>query len=149
MNLLILITLKKSNYCKKYNLTNIGFFGKIDKQCIPFVLTNSDVNLLSYHETPLYKYGGSMSKMFEAFAAGKPVISTVHMGYSLIDRYECGITADSNTADGLANAIKVIRNLSPEVKKEMGQNARKCAEDYDQPILVEKLISVFDYVTRK
>lgn len=139
---------KLIDYCKENKLDNIAFFGKIDKNQIPFVLSNSDANLLSYHETPLYKYGGSMSKMFEAFAAGKPVISTVHMGYSLIERYGCGITCKSNTASALAEAIETIRDLSLNKKSEMGLHARKCAEDYSQPALVDKLLSVFEYVEK-
>lgn len=133
-------------YCEKHGLKNIKFFGRINKEQIPFVLTHSDVNVLSYHETPLYKYGGSMSKMFEAFASGKPVLSNVHMGYSLIDEYGCGLVSESNTPQAIAKAIIQMMNMDPSERDNMGKAGRRCAEDYDQPHLVDQLEEVFKYV---
>lgn len=133
-------------YCRKYKLDNIKFFGKIDKKEIPYVLCNSDVNVLSYHETPLYKYGGSMSKMFEAFAAGRPILSNVHMGYSLIEKYNCGVVSEKNTPEAIAKAIIELKKMNPEKLKELGLAARQCAELYNQPQLVDKLEIVINKV---
>ena len=135
-------------YCRVNKLTNIRFFGKIKKEEIPYVLNHSDVIVLSYHETPLYRYGGSMSKMFEAFASGKPVLSNVHMGYSLIEKYRCGIVSEENTSEAIAEAVLRLMNMSTAEREEMGRNGRKCAEDYDQPRLVDQLESVFHFVLK-
>ena len=133
-------------YCEDNALTNIKFYGKIDKKNIPYVLSHSDVNVLSYHETPLYKYGGSMSKMFEAFASGKPVLSNVHMGYSLIDEYKCGLVSDKNNGEEIAETIIKFMSYDKDKLDEMGKAARRCAEDYDQPQLVDKLEEVINFV---
>ncbi|MGE4283797.1 MAG: glycosyltransferase, partial [Clostridia bacterium] len=131
-------------YCREYKLNNVHFLGRIDKNFIPFVLSMADCNVLNYQEAGTWKYGGSQNKLFEYLASGKPIVSNVHIGYSLIERYSCGIVADDNNAEAYAQAILNIYNLNKEEYENMCTNATKVACMYDYRILVEKLINVID-----
>ena len=58
--------------CQLENINNVIFKGKVNKKYIPYILSNSDLNILNYSYNDIWKYGGSQNKIFEYLAAGKP-----------------------------------------------------------------------------
>lgn len=76
---------------EKENLDNVKLKGFVDRKYIPYILSKSSVNMLNYAQDQYnWSRGNSSNKLFEYMASGKPIISTVRMGYSLIRRYGCG-----------------------------------------------------------
>lgn len=129
------------------NLTNVKMKGFVNKQSIPFILSNSSINILNYSQTQYnWTRGNSSNKLFEYMASGKPIISTVKMGYSIINKYECGIELNNSTPKELSNAILKIKNLSTDDYNRFGINAREGAKDFDFKLLTNKLINVIESV---
>ena len=64
-------------YSKEKRINNIFFYGRIEKEKIPFILEHSTANILTYKQVRLMKYGGSQSKLFDYLASGKPIICNV------------------------------------------------------------------------
>lgn len=130
---------------EKENIRNVKFKGFVLKQYIPYILSKSDVNILNYSQTNYnWKRGNSSNKLFEYMASGKPIISTVQMGYSPIKEYNCGIELEENTAEALVEGIVNLRSLSDEELEQMGKNAKRAAEDFDFSRLSEKLAKVIE-----
>ena len=77
-------------------------------------------------------------------ASGKPVISTVKMGYSPIDKYDCGISLEEDTPAALAKAVLEFYNMPRDRYDVICQNAKNGAKDYDYKILTKKLVSVIE-----
>jgi len=75
-------------------------------------------------------------------ASGKPIISTVKMGYSPIEKYDLGISLENNTPIELAEAIQYIYNLPETEYQKLGNNASKASHFYDYKYLTEKLVNV-------
>lgn len=135
------------NEINSKKLTNIKLKGYVDKKFIPYILSNSSVNILNYSESKYnWTRGNSSNKLFEYMASGKPIISTVKMGYSIITKHNCGIELDQNTPENLANAILKIKSLSNNQYHEMGQNAKNGAKEFDYKQLSNKLMNVLDTV---
>lgn len=129
------------------NLFNVKFKGRVEKSHIPYILSKSSVNLLNYSQTQYnWTRGNSSNKLFEYMASGKPIISTVKMGYCILDKYGCGISLDQNTPEDLAKAILYVKNMPKEQYETMGDNGRKGSEDFDFRVLTQKLIDVIDSV---
>ncbi len=129
------------------NLTNIKMKGFVNKQFIPYILSKSSVNILNYSQTQYnWSRGNSSNKLFEYMASGKPIISTVKMGYSIIDKYKCGLELKNGSADDLAKAIIEIKKMSKEQYQKLGQNAKAGASDFDYKVLTKKLIKVIEEV---
>ena len=82
-------------------------------------------------------------------ASGRPIISTVKMGYCILEKYQCGISVENATPDGLANAILKIYRMPKEAYEEMGLNAKKGAFDFDYMNLTAKLIKVIESCRNK
>lgn len=135
-------------YVKDQGIKNVNFYGRIEKSKIPYILSHSTANVLTYKQVHLMKYGGSYSKMFDYFASGKPIICNAKIGYNLIERYHCGVITDDQTSESFAKAVKTLMALSPEELEQMGKNGRKVAEMYDQPIMVNQLEKVINYALR-
>lgn len=128
-------------------LSNVKMKGYVNKKYIPYILSKSSVNILNYSQTQYnWARGNSSNKLFEYMASGKPIISTVKMGYSIIDRYKCGIELENATGEDLANAVLKIKNMYKEEYHELGQNAKKGVLDFDFRILTNKLIQVINNV---
>ena len=132
-------------YAKENNIKNVMFGGRIPKQNLPCLLACADLNLLNYKAVDLWKYGGSQSKLFDYLASGKPILTNIHMGYSLLERYHCGFETENQTTQGLYDGILKMYNLSGKEREDMGRRARQAAEDYDQPILADQLVEVLHY----
>lgn len=129
------------------NLTNIVFKGRIEKKKIPYILSKSSVNLLNYsYDKYNWTRGNSSNKLFEYMASGKPVISTVRMGYSIINKYRCGTELDECTPECLLDAIVRIKNLPEEEYTRLGKNGLEGAKDFDFSVLTDKLEKVIGSV---
>jgi glycosyltransferase involved in cell wall biosynthesis len=124
---------------KKENITNVKLKGYVENKYIPYILSKSSVNILNYSGTNYnWSRGNSSNKLFEYLASGKPVVSTVKMGYDILDKYGCGVSAQNCTAEDIAECVKYIWNLTPNDYETMCQNARNAAKDFDIPKLAER-----------
>lgn len=130
-------------------LTNVKMKGFVSKRSIPYILSKSSVNILNYSQTQYnWARGNSSNKLFEYMASSKPIISTVKMGYSIINKYKCGIELEESTPQELVDAILKIKNMSQYQYNKMGQNARSGAKDFDFKKLTIKLVDVINNVDR-
>lgn len=128
------------------SLQNIRFKGRVDKQYIPYILSKADVNLVHWQMTPLLKYGESCNKIFEYLAAGKPLFYTVRPNYSIVERYDCGCSAEGYTPKELAAGMERMAALPRQELERMAENAKNAAHDYDFSSLTEMLIDVIESV---
>ena len=129
-------------------LTNVKLKGYIDKKYIPYILSKSAINLLNYSGTQYnWSRGNSSNKLFEYMASGKPIISTVKMGYSPIEKYNCGLSLENSTPENLKEAILEIYNMNEEEYSKLGENGRQGAREFDYRELTKKLKKVIDKYT--
>lgn len=131
----------------KESLVNVKMKGFVNRQYVPYILSKSSVNILNYAQNQYnWTRGNSSNKLFEYMASGKPIISTVHMGYSIINRYRCGVELDEDSPESLTKEIMRFHDMPEDVLNQIGQNAREGAKDFDFQVLTEKLIRVIESV---
>ena len=119
---------------------NVRYKGRVEKKYIPYILSKSNINILNYKSGNSFYYGCSNNKLFEYLAAGKPIICTVKMNYSIIESYHCGIEAENNQ-----EILKGILNLYQggiDAKKEVEKNVRNAAYEFDFHNHTNKLIEI-------
>lgn len=132
--------------CINEKICNITFKGKVDRKYIPYILNNSNLNILNYSYHDIWKYGGSQNKKFEYLASGRPVLSTITMGYDIIEKYAAGISLNDQSAKNIGDTIIKIAGLTEKEYSNLCNNARKAAEDYDFRILTDKLINIIETI---
>ena len=131
---------------KDENITNVVFKGKVNKQFIPSIVSKADLNIVHWEMNPLLKVGESYNKSFEYFAAGKPVFYTVRPGYSIVEKYKCGVLTKGFKPEDLADGIKQMVQMPEAEKQQMAENAKKAAQAYDFKNLTKQLIEIIEKV---
>lgn len=129
--------------CEVEGINNVIFKGRVEKKYIPFILKKSYANILHNSSTSLDKYGQSQNKFFEYLAAGKCIVQTYSTGYSICEKYKCGISAPVQNAEEIAKVV-ISACDDNERNQQMGKNARKAAEEYDFIKLTEKLTNIIE-----
>lgn len=105
---------------KDEHIDNVIFKGFVEKKYIPYILSRSSVNVLNYSQSNYnWSRGNSSNKLFEYMASGKPIISTVKMGYCILDKYQCGLSLEECTPQALAEQILKIHDMPAETYAQM------------------------------
>lgn len=132
--------------CRDRNINNLVFKGPVDKTYVPYILSKSDLNVLNYNpdSTVIYRFGSSQNKLFEYLASGKPILSTVKIAYSILKEYNCGIEAEQPTAEGVAQGILKLYQMTPQQRLQIQENCQRAAEEYDFKQLTQKLMDVIE-----
>ncbi len=134
---------------KKEKIGNVVLKGFVEKKYIPYILSRSSVNILNYSQSQYnWSRGNSSNKLFEYMASGKPIISTVKMGYCILEKYQCGLSLEECTPEALAEEIRNIHDLSEETYAKMAVRAKEGAKDFDFSVLTERLYQVIEYVEK-
>lgn len=131
-------------------ISNVILKGYIENKYVPFVLSQSSVNILNYSgQAYNWSRGNSSNKLFEYLASGKPVISTVKMGYDILERYACGISTEECNGENIAKAIKLIKNYTTKEYQQMACNARQAALQFDIAHLSKEYRNVLSITKEK
>lgn len=131
-------------------INNVKLKGYVNNQFIPSILQHSSLNLLNYSGTAYnWSRGNSSNKLFEYLASGKPVLSTVKMGYDIIERYNCGASVEHTTAEEIAAEIQKIKALSAEQYADLCKNARTAAEQFNIPVLADKYLEEIERILER
>lgn len=126
-------------YCEEKQLSNVIFYGKVEKKYIPYILSKSDVNFMHGVTTPIMRFGSSPNKLFDYIASGKPIVSDLQAEYDLIKLYGLGISVSNPTVSQIAKAIVDIIENYDIYKKEVKEHSKDVLEQYDYQMLTEKL----------
>lgn len=123
-----------------YELSNVIFSDLVpDKAAVAKIVAASDVCMTIYAATDK-EQSWSPNKMFDALAAGRPVLINVPgwLGET-IEENGCGRFVDPQRPQALADALRELAN-HPERCAEMGRNARTLAErEFSREILAGRL----------
>lgn len=134
---------------QKEQLHNVKIKGYVSKTLVPFILSRSGLNILNYSQEKYnWSRGNSSNKLFEYMASGKPIISTVKMGYCILAKYQCGLSLEAPTPQALASAILHVHGMPHDEYERMGENALAGAYCFDYRILTEKLVALIENVTK-
>ncbi len=135
---------KLQNRVKDENVDNVVFKGSVEKKYIPYILSKSNLNILHYEYSSVFKYGTSQNKNFEYLASGTPVLNTIKIGYDVVEKNNAGISIETQSVDNICNSIMKLYEMDKAEFEQMCKNARKVAEEYDFSNLTKRLIDVIE-----
>ncbi|WP_316862998.1 glycosyltransferase family 4 protein [uncultured Cohaesibacter sp.] len=115
----------------------------LPKRQIPTLLSRFDASVISWHDSPLYRFGISANKVPEYLLAGKPILNCYSGRADLVEGFNAGMTVPAGNSDALAEAILAMKALSEQERREMGENGRHSAvTQLSYETLAEKLEDV-------
>ena len=109
-------------------LDRVHFLPPMSRDALAPWLTAATAMVLVLRPIPVFDTV-SPNKLFDAFAAGIPVIQTTH-GWirQVLADHDCGLTVDPEEPASLAEAIATLTDDRPS-RERMGRNARRVARD--------------------
>ncbi len=119
------------------NITNVIFKGRVQKSFVPSVVSQADVNFLDGWGGEISRFGASPNKLFDYFAAGKPILAEAIAKYDPTAPYGCALYYSD--ADTLAQSIDRLSDMDSEQLATMSQGSQAAAHDFDFRYLTERL----------
>lgn len=134
---------------REENITNVAFKGHVEKKYVPSIVSQASLNYMHGEETPLARFGISPNKLFDYFAAGKPIFCDFLCPYNPGVTYGAAKEVSGADPKQIACEIERMAGLSREQLQVYCGNARRAAEDYDFKRLTQKLLAVIDSIPPK
>jgi glycosyltransferase involved in cell wall biosynthesis len=113
-------TLASERGCK-----NVRFLGPVRRSTMQALLARMDICLAATKNSPLYRFGISLSKFFDYMLAGKPIVLSSGAIATPVATSGCGLVAAPEDARAAADAIMSIAALEPAERADMGAQGRK------------------------
>jgi glycosyltransferase involved in cell wall biosynthesis len=105
----------------RLNLTNLDIRGPVPKSYVPTVMREANCFICCFKNSPVYKYGLSMSKMCDYMMSGRPVVCSGESAYDPVAEARAGISVKGEDPRALATAIESLADTSPEEQRNMGR----------------------------
>lgn len=103
----------------------LEFRPAIPKGEMPKLLKAADGLILTLKDIPLFHYGVSPNKLYDAYAAGKPVIVAVGGTVNQeVEKHRLGFTSEPEDAKGLAEAMRQLAQIPLSERQAMGQRGQ-------------------------
>jgi len=110
------------------DLKSVEFKAPVPKSQIPDLMAEADAIILSLKDVPLFRYGVSPNKLYDAYALGRPVITTVAGAINAeVEEYRLGVTAPPGDPKALAAAIKRLMETPKSERQAMANRAIELA----------------------
>lgn len=130
------------------NIINVHFKGNVEKKYIPYIVSKADLNIM--HSTPseIFRFGISPNKLFDYFAAGKPILCDFPCAYNPAINCNAGIEVVDPRPENIASAIEKMVALPQEQYRQYCDNALDAAKKYDLRVLTDKMVEVIKGVSK-
>lgn len=126
---------------RERGLSNVVMLPSVPKQEVPALYAAADVSLVPLRNVPIF---GTFipSKLFEALAAGKPVVGAVRgEARAILERSGGALVVEPEDGAAIAEAVATLR-ANPAHCAEMGRRGRKFVErEYDRDRLAERYLA--------
>lgn len=132
---------------KQRGLSNIVFRDPVPKREIPATLAAAAACLMPLKDSPVFAHGVSPNKLFDYFAAARPVIFAINTPFSAVDQAGAGLSIPPEDPQALADAVLHLAALPLAERQAMGERGRAyVAENHDMRGLARKLANVLRVV---
>jgi glycosyltransferase involved in cell wall biosynthesis len=128
---------------------NIAFTGQLPRQHIADILAASDVTLVMLKPAETFK-SVLPSKMFEAMAAGKPIVLAVEgEARQVLERSQAGVPVPPGDAVALARAVAKLAQ-KPELRERLGAaGSAVVATEFNRAVWAERYLDILVEAARK
>lgn len=117
---------KLMNRAESEHICNVTFLPPVPKQAIPSLVKHFDCSYMGGLDSPLYRFGLCLNKMYDSMAAGIPIICAFNAPPTPVKEYGCGVQVPPAPQE-IANAILELRSMPKTRLVEMGERGREAA----------------------
>lgn len=125
-------------------LSNITFMSTVSKLCISELMNFFDCAYIGALDSPLYRFGAAMNKIYDVMMGEKPMLYAVGAPNNYVRRYDCGIDLKPGSCQSLVEGILNLKNMPEAERQIMGKNGKRAVvEYYNYEVLSKKFEDLF------
>lgn len=125
-------------------IENIIFLDPVGKASIGDLIRHFDCSYIGGLKSPLYRFGISPNKMYDAMMAGRPVICAIDAPKCPVEIFECGTVIRSGKASEIQKVIEQLYSVSKDERNEMGRRGKEAVlKYYNYTTLAEQFEKLF------
>ncbi len=125
-------------------IKNVVFLPEIPKKQIPALTRMFDCIYMGALDSPLYRFGVCMNKMYDSMMSGRPVVCALTAPMLPIAEHKCGIVVPSGDTEGIVAAVEKLRLTDPAERDAIGKNGRDAVlANYTYPVLAARFEELF------
>lgn len=106
-------------------LGNVEFLDPVPRTAMARVLATADVCLAATRASALYRYGISLTKIFDYMAAAKPVVLSTNASGDLVSAHGFGFTVPPEDPEAVARALVRLASMPRAELTAMGARGRE------------------------
>lgn len=126
-------------------IRNVVFKGRVEKKYVPYIVSCADLNIAHNANSPIFRYGISFNKVFDYFAAGRPILCDFISSYNPVIMSNAGVSIEDISAKSIAKTIEWFAKLVLEEYTAYCRNALSAAETYSFERLTKELLDIIGY----
>lgn len=137
------------SHAESLGLSNVTFTGLLPRRSMAAIMAGTDVALVTLKPSDTFKTV-LPSKMFEAMAAGKPIVLAVEgEAKRILECAQGGICVPPGDAHALAKAVAELAR-SADLRARLGASgAHYVAREFDRALWAERYLEILDVVSNK
>jgi glycosyltransferase involved in cell wall biosynthesis len=133
-------------FAREEIVANVRFFDSVPRESVPDILSTADVLVAAVTDSDAYQFGLNLNKLYDYFAAARPVVLSCRAAEDPVRDGGCGFTVSPECPLEIAEALIRLHGLGEMGRAEMGAKARRFAEThYD----VNRLADVYEQMVKK
>lgn len=109
-------------------IENVRFEPPVPKHSVYAAIQAAQACVVTLKESPLYRWGFSLNKLFDYLACGRPVVIGVRSPYNPVAEAGAGLTVAPEDPPALAAAVRQLAALPPAERANMGRQGRAYVE---------------------
>lgn len=137
------------NLARERSCNIVRFLGPVRRESIQALLARMDICLAATRKSPLYRYGISLTKLFDYMLAAKPIVLSSGATGDLVSAADCGVVLPPEDPHAAADAILTLASMDATDREAMGVRGRKVLlAEYTHKVLARRWLVRIDQVRR-
>lgn len=121
-------------------LSNLEFRDPVMKSEIPKLQMEADILIACVTDSPIYRFGINLNKLFDYLASSRPIIFAGHAPNDPIAESGSGFSIPPENPEAMAEALIKLMHMTPEERVELGKRGRCYVEnEFDIRKLAERM----------
>lgn len=132
------------------DLRRVRFDPPVEKRSVYRVLQGANAFVATLCDSPLYRWGMSLNKLYDYMACGRPVVFGAHVNPDPVADADGGFSVSPENSAEIAAAICRLTEMSPEERWAMGRRGRDYVlRRHDLGTLATQFLEVLEDVIRQ
>ncbi len=127
-------------------MSNVSFLPAVNKKAVPALTKEFDCIYIGAKDSPLYRFGVCMNKIYDSMMAGKPVVLAINAPLTPIEKCGSGLIVPPEDAEAINRAITQVKSMTEEERTAIGEKGKtEVMTKYTYQELAQQFLEIMDF----